>query len=89
RTDGYAVVNLGLGLRPRPGVTLFATLRNLFDASYASAAQLGATAFDSAGRFVARPFAGPLVGGERPRLSSTFLAPGAPRSLEAGVRFRF
>lgn len=89
RTAGYAVANLGVELRPRAGLTLFATVRNLFDATYASAAQLGATAFDAAGRFVARPFAGPVIGGELPRLSSTFLAPGAPRSIEAGVRARF
>ncbi|MBC2668495.1 TonB-dependent receptor [Novosphingobium piscinae] len=89
RSAGYAVVNAGLELRPVAGLTLYATVRNLFDARYATAAQLGATAFDAEGRFVARPFAGPVIDGERPRQSSTFLAPGAPRGIEAGLRWRF
>ncbi len=87
RSAGYAVANAGIELRPTPRLTLFATVRNLFDRHYASGAQLGATAFDAQGRFVARPFAGPVIGGERPRLSSTFFAPGAPRSIELGLRW--
>ena len=89
RTDGYAVFNLGGEVRPRSGFTLFVTLRNLFDRTYATAAQLGATGFDAAGHFVAQPFNGPLIDGELPHRSSTFLAPGAPRSVQAGVRLRF
>lgn len=88
-TDGYAVFNAGVEVRPVPALTLFATVRNLFDRNYATAAQLGATAFDSAGRYVARPFAGPVIDGERPLVSSTFHAPGAPRSVEAGLRLAF
>jgi outer membrane receptor protein involved in Fe transport len=88
-TSGYALVNLGGELRPHAHVALFFSLRNLFDARYATAAQLGRTAFDAAGRFVARPFAGPVIGGERPLVSSTFLAPGAPRSFELGARLSF
>jgi len=89
RTGGYALVNVGVELRPRSSLTLFATVRNLFAANYASAAQLGVTAFDAQGRFVARPFSAPVIDGERPLLGSTFLAPGAPRSLEFGVRAQF
>ena len=89
RTDGYAVVNLGGEIRPRAGFILFVTLRNLFERHYATAAQLGATGFDATGRFVARPFNGPFVDGELPHRSSTFYAPGAPRSVQAGVRLRF
>lgn len=89
RTPGYAVANAGFELRPHPALTLFATVRNLFDRHYATAAQLGATAFDAQGRFVARPFAGPVIAGDRPRLTSTFYAPGAPRSVELGLRLHF
>lgn len=89
RTDGYAVFNLGGEVRPSAPVTLFFEVRNLFDAQYATAAQLGQTAFDAAGNFVARPFASPVIDGERPLVSSTFYAPGAPRSVEMGARVRF
>lgn len=89
RTRGYGLVNLGGEFRAAPALTLFATVRNLTGARYATAAQLGATAFDSAGGFVARPFAGPVIDGETPRRNSSFLAPGAPRAIEAGARLRF
>ena len=89
KTNGYAVLNLGTEVRPINLVTLFAKVRNVFDKDYATAAQLGPTAFDANGNFVARPFAGPVIDGERPLLSSTFFAPGAPRSVQIGARVRF
>jgi len=89
RTAGYGVVNLGLSFRPLAGVTVFAQVNNVLDREYATAAQLGSTGFDGSGSFVARPFAGPVVNGERPLLGSTFLAPGAPRAWWAGVRYTF
>ena len=70
------------------GLALFFELRNAFDKHYATAAQLGRTAFDTAGNFVARPFSGSVIDGERPLLSSTFYAPGAPRAIEIGARLR-
>ena len=89
KTDAYALINIAMEVSPANMVTLFATARNLFDKQYATAAQLGPTAFDASGNFVARPFAGPLIGGERPLLSSTFYAPGAPRSIQVGARLQF
>jgi outer membrane receptor protein involved in Fe transport len=83
------VFNLGGEVRTGKPFTLFFTVRNLFNRGYVTAAQLGRTAFDAAGNFVARPFVGPTVDGERPLLSSTFYAPGAPRSIELGARLRF
>lgn len=85
----YAVVNIGAEVRPVKALTLFMQINNLFDKSYATAAQLGSTGFDAAGNFVARPFAGPVIDGERPLLGSTFYAPGAPRSVQVGARVRF
>lgn len=89
KTGGYALFNLGVEVRPGSAITLFATVRNLFDKQYASAAQLGPTAFDASGNFVARPFVAPVIGGERPLLFSTFYAAGAPRSVQVGARVRF
>lgn len=89
KTDAYAVFNLGVEVRPASAVTLFATVRNLFEKQYATAAQLGPTAFDANGNFVARPFSDPVIDGDRPLLSSTFYAGGAPRSVQIGARLRF
>ena len=89
RTAGYAVVNAGLEVRPAEGLALYLQCDNLLGERYATAAQLAATAFDAQGNFVARPFAGPVIGGERPLLSSTFSAPGSPRAVRVGARLRF
>lgn len=89
RTGGYTVVNLGAELRPTPALKIFAQVNNLFDREYYTGGQLGSTGFNAAGNFVARPFAGPIVDGERPLLGSTFFAPGAPRAYWAGVRYSF
>ncbi|CAN5346456.1 TonB-dependent receptor [soil metagenome] len=89
KTDAYAVFNMGAEVRPAKAMTIFAQVSNMFDKRYASAAQLGATGFDAAGNFAARPFAGPVIAGERPLLSSTFYAPGAPRTVQVGARLRF
>ncbi|HEU0066637.1 MAG TPA: TonB-dependent receptor [Sphingomonas sp.] len=89
KTDAYAVFNLGMEYRPRPGLSVFVQADNVLDAHYATAAQLGATAFDTNGAFVARPFAGPVIDGERPLRHATFYAPGAPRQARLGVRLGF
>jgi len=88
-SGGYAVWNAGAEWRPTPRATLYLQVDNLLDRRYATAAQLGTAAFNAAGAFVARPFAGPIIAGERPLLRTTLLAPGAPRSVLVGVRFRW
>jgi outer membrane receptor protein involved in Fe transport len=89
KTDAYAVFNLGGEFKATERLKLFLQLNNVFDAHYDTAAQLGATGFTATGAFLARPFAGPVVDGERPARSVTFYAPGAPRMVWAGVRLRF
>jgi outer membrane receptor protein involved in Fe transport len=89
RTKGYAVFNLGADYRPTKTIKLFVQVSNVFDAKYATAAQLGATGFTDTGAFIARPFAGPVIDGDRPVRSATFFAPGAPRMVWAGVRYEF
>jgi outer membrane receptor protein involved in Fe transport len=85
---GYATVDLGAEWRPAATVTLWLQVANLLDRRYATAAQLGTTAFDGNGSFVARPFSMPVIDGELPQLHSTLLAPGAPRSIVVGIRYR-
>jgi outer membrane receptor protein involved in Fe transport len=87
RTDRYTVVNFGAELHPMAQVRIFAQVNNAFDRRYYTGSQLGPTGFNTAGEFVARPFAGPVIDGERPLLGTTFLAPGAPRSYWVGVRY--
>lgn len=86
---GYTVLNLGVEYRPMQALQLFAQVNNLLDREYYTGAQLGSTGFNANGEFVARPFDGPIVDGERPLLGSTFLAPGAPRTYWLGARFSF
>ncbi|MBM3726852.1 MAG: TonB-dependent receptor, partial [Acidobacteria bacterium] len=87
KSPGYAVVNLGARLTVHRRTEIFVQVNNLFDRRYYSAAQLGPTGFTAAGNFIARPF--PAIRGEFPVQNVTFYAPGAPRGVWGGVRFRF
>ena len=88
RSAGYALLNLSGDWRPSRGLVVFAQLNNVLNRQYHTAAQLGATAFDANGHFVARPFLA-NANGDSPRVSSTFYAPGAPRSVTLGLRYHF
>ena len=81
--DGLEGHRLAAGVRS--GVA-FAKVTNLLDREYYTAAQLGTTGFTQTGAVASRPFAEPVIGGERPLLHTTFFAPGAPRMLWLGVR---
>ncbi|MDQ2735948.1 MAG: hypothetical protein M3Y55_13395 [Pseudomonadota bacterium] len=83
RADGSQTV------QTLPRVEIVGTTHdNVLDRKYATAAQLGATAFDSSGRFVAQPF--PVnSAGDYPLRGSTFFAPGSPRLFTVCVRYRF
>ena len=84
---GYAVMNLGVRYGLTSRFDVLAQCNNLFDRTYATAAQLGPAGFTQSGSFLARPF--PAVGGEFPLVRSTFLAPGAPLRAWVGLRVRF
>jgi outer membrane receptor protein involved in Fe transport len=87
RTGGYAVFDLGTTWEPAPRLRFFAQVSNLFDRRYATASQLNATGITADGNFIARPFA--AQGDNASVVSSTFYAPGAPRTIWAGVRYAF
>jgi outer membrane receptor protein involved in Fe transport len=87
RTGGYAVFDLGSTWEPAPRLRFFAQVSNLFDRRYATASQLNATGLTAEGNFVARPFSS--SGDNASVVSSTFYAPGAPRTIWAGVRYAF
>jgi len=84
---GYAVFDLGTTWDAAPRLRFFAQVNNLFDRRYATASQLNVTGFDAQGRFLARPFA--AAGDNSTLVASTFQAPGAPRTIWAGVRYAF
>ncbi|MFK3737237.1 TonB-dependent receptor [Massilia sp. TN1-12] len=87
RTSGRAVFDLGTTYESAPRLRFFAQVDNLFDRRYATAAQLNATGLTPEGTFIARPFA---AGGDNASVvHATFFAPGAPRTLRAGVRYAF
>jgi outer membrane receptor protein involved in Fe transport len=88
RTAGYAVLNLTAEWKPMPGLTVFALVNNATGKRYHTAAQLGATAFNARGNYLAQPFR-MNAEGDRPLVGSTFLAPGAPRSVYLGLRYAF
>ena len=75
---GYAVFGLSANYKPGKQLKLFANISNLFNREYMSAGQL-------------RPFAITPTGGysNSDTLSTTFYAPGAPRSLSIGARYEF
>ncbi|WP_426196442.1 TonB-dependent receptor [Massilia sp. DWR3-1-1] len=79
---GYLVASVGARWQVSPRWQVLAQVNNLFDTRYNTAAQLGPTAFDGAGNFVARPFA---TNNSAVR-QLTFFAPGAPRLVSLSVR---
>ncbi|MDB5960087.1 MAG: TonB-dependent receptor [Massilia sp.] len=81
---GYVVANVGATLQLSSRWQLQARVDNLFNTRYNSAAQLGPTAFDANGNYVARPFS---ANPEALR-HSTFFAPGAPRLLSLVLRYQ-
>jgi len=87
RTGGYAVFDVGAAWEPAPRLRFFAQVSNLFDRRYATASQLNATGLTAEGNFIARPFSS--SGDNASVVSSTFYAPGAPRTVWAGVRYAF
>jgi outer membrane receptor protein involved in Fe transport len=79
-TPGHAVVDVGATYDVAPRLRVFVQVDNVFDRRYATAAQLGVTAFTADGTFAGA--------GGRP-VHSAFYAPGASRSVRVGVRYTF
>jgi outer membrane receptor protein involved in Fe transport len=87
RSAGYAVFDLGSTWEATRRLHFFVQINNLFDRRYATAAQLNATGLTPEGNFIARPFS--ASGDNASVVHSTFYAPGAPRTIWAGVRYTF
>ena len=79
KVGGLALVNLTANWKLGGGWELFAKVSNLFDRRYASGGLLAANAFDSRGNLQA----------PADWRNEQFVAPGAPRALWVGARWRF
>ena len=79
---GHALLNLHANWTPAPGWQLFARVGNALDRRHASFGALAVDLFPG-GRLL-QPHAGAL----EPEIAR-FVAPGAPRTLAAGLRYRF
>ncbi|MCT9118931.1 TonB-dependent receptor [Cupriavidus gilardii] len=80
-TAGYATVNLRASYRVSKQLELYARVDNLFDRRHASYGQLAENILPD-GRLV-QPHVAP-----QDAATSRFIAPGAPRSMFVGVRYR-
>jgi outer membrane receptor protein involved in Fe transport len=87
RSAGYALFDLGTTVEAAPRLRLFVQVDNLFGRRYATAAQLHATGLTAQGTFRPRPFA--AAGDDATPAGAAFYAPGAPRTLQAGLRYAF
>ncbi|GAB2845941.1 TonB-dependent receptor [Pseudoduganella ginsengisoli] len=87
RSAGYAVFDFSTRYQVTPRLSAFASISNLFDRRFATAAQLGATGFTASGNFIARPYA--AQGDNTTVTSSTFYGPGAPPMIKVGLRYAF
>ncbi|MES2991272.1 MAG: TonB-dependent receptor [Pseudomonadota bacterium] len=79
KVGGFALVNLTTQYRLGGGWTLFAKVSNLFDRRVASGGALGESAFDARGNLLA----------PADWRHQQFNAPGAPRAVWVGARWRF
>lgn len=77
RIGGYGILNLRASWQPRPGLELMLRVNNALDRRHETFGALAETVFDAQGQYtgVAR--------------DALFVAPGAPRSVYAGVRLSF
>lgn len=88
RTSGYAVFNLGIDYKPRPGLKFFVQVANLFDRKYATGGQLGTDAFTASGAYIARGLPR-NANGDDPVTRASLVSPAAPRAAWLGVRYTF
>jgi hypothetical protein len=79
---GHALLNLRASWRVAPGWELFARASNVMDRRYETYAAVATDMFPN-GQLL-QPHAGPVE-----RAPARFVAPGAPRLLAAGLRYRF
>ncbi len=61
QSGGYAVFNLGVDYKPKPGMKFFMQITNLFDRKYTTGGQLGINGFTVNGAYIARRCRDPMA----------------------------
>lgn len=80
KVNGYALLHLHANYEARKGLDYFARINNVFDTRFESYGMMAMSMFNAAGS--------QLNTGD-PAIVSRFVAPGAPRSVMVGLRYRF
>lgn len=88
KTPGYAVFNFNTAYKITKGLTAGLQINNLFDRTYYSGGRLGVNAFAPSIRGAIDPVSG-FNYNSNDWTSSTFLAPGAPRSAYFTLTYDF
>jgi len=83
KIKGYALLNLHANYEAEKGLDYFARINNVFDTRFETYGMMAMSMFNADGSQIATGTSG--VG---PNVSR-FVAPGAPRHLMIGVRYRF
>ena len=83
KIKGYTLLNLHANYEASKGLDYFARINNVFDTRFETYGMMAASMFDANGSLIASGTStvGPNV--------SRFVAPGAPRNLMFGLRYRF
>ena len=84
KVNGYTLLHLHANYEAEKGLDFFARVNNVLNTRFETYGMMGMSAFDSSGTLI--PNLGP--GGNDPTINR-FVAPGAPRSIMIGVRYRF
>lgn len=84
---GHVLVSLRASYRPAPGWELFTRVNNLFDRRYETFGAVARDLFPQGG--LLEPHEGAADAAHARAAHSRFVAPGAPRSIVAGLRYTF
>lgn len=81
KVKGYTVLNLHANYEASKGLDYFARINNVFDTRYETYGLMALSMFNADGSQITGNGVGPNM--------SRFVAPGAPRNVMVGVRYRF
>ena len=77
RIGGYALLNLHANYEAQKGLEYFARITNVFDTRFSTYGLMANSIYDSTGTAMTDP------------ITSRFVAPGAPRAMMVGLRYKF
>ncbi len=81
KIKGYQLLNLHANYEAEKGLDYFARINNVFDTRFETYGMMAMNAFSASGSLLTTPSTDATV--------NRFVAPGAPRHLMVGLRYRF